>query len=214
MRPEPAGRSAPTSSDVAVAPTEEVRLDVWITRTDEIREPTLLASYVELLSPHERARLAGFTSRAARHQYLVTRALIRTSLSRYDRVDPRCWELTANSHGRPELAPGQSRLDLRFNASHTVGISAVVVTTGRRVGIDVEMHQLAMPVLVLADRFLARAEADDVAAQPPAQRLDRYFRYWTLRESYTKAHGIGMAMPASAFSFAIEDEAIRLRTTS
>ncbi|MBC8071726.1 MAG: 4'-phosphopantetheinyl transferase superfamily protein, partial [Deltaproteobacteria bacterium] len=47
-----------------------------------------------------------------------------------------------------------------------------------------------------------------------AQRLDRYFRYWTLRESYTKAHGIGMAMPASAFSFAIEDEAIRLRTTS
>jgi 4'-phosphopantetheinyl transferase len=212
MGPHAADCARPASGDVGVTPTEPPPLDVWLARTDDIRDPRLLARYVELLSKDERTRLAAFTSQAARHQYLITRALIRTSLSRYDHVAPQCWELTTNAHGRPEIAPGCSRLDLRFNASHTAGFAAVAVTIGRRIGIDIEIHQLAMPVLVLADRFLARSEAEDVAAQPPERRIDRYFRYWTLRECYAKAHGLGIAMPQSAYSFAIEgDEVIRLR---
>lgn len=190
------------------------QLDLWLVRTERLHDPGLLARYADLLSAAERERLSTLRGEHARHQYLIARALIRTTLSRYDHVAPGCWQLTVNAHGRPEVVPGQSRLDLRFNASHTANLVCCAVTLGRSVGVDAELHELHSPVLALADRFLAPREANDVAARPPEQRRERFFRYWTLRESYVKALGVGLASAPSGFSFTIgDDDAIAIDGT-
>lgn len=186
-------------------------LDVWLARTGTLHDARWRAECLELLGPEEHQRLETLRDEDSRERYLLMRALIRSTLSRYDRVAPECWQLTANAHGRPELVPGQSRLDLRFNASHTTDLVACAIALGRSVGIDVERHELRVDVVALAERFLAPAEADDVAARPPHEQTARYFRYWTLRESYLKAKGIGLAGSTPAFSFAIAaDEEITL----
>lgn len=182
------------------------QLDVWLVRTAGLHDHGLLARYADLLSPDEHARLAALRGEAVRRMYLITRALIRTTLSRYDHVAPGCWQLTVNAHGRPEVVPGQSRLDLRFNASHTADLVCCAVTLGRAVGIDAELHELDSPVLALADRFLAPREANDVAAQSSERRLERFFRYWTLRESYVKALGVGLADAPSNLAFTLGDD--------
>jgi 4'-phosphopantetheinyl transferase len=181
-------------------------VDVWLVRSESVRDPGLLARFGDLLSAAERERMSALRGEDLRHQYLITRALIRTTLSRYDRVAPGCWQLSVNGQGRPEVVPGQSRLDLRFNVSHTAELIACAVTSGRSVGIDVERHDLRQPVQAIADRFLAPHEASDIAAQPTSQRVPRFFRYWTLRESYVKARGLGLASARPEFSFEIGDD--------
>lgn len=190
------------------------RLDLWLVHTARLHDPELLARYADLLSAAEHERLGALRGEHARRQYLITRALIRTTLSRYDRIAPGCWQLTVNAHGRPEVVPGQSRLDLRFNASHTKDLVCCAVTLGRAIGVDAELHELHSPVLALADRFLAPREANDVAARPAEQREERFFRYWTLRESYVKALGVGLADAHTGISFTIgDDDAIAIDGT-
>jgi 4'-phosphopantetheinyl transferase len=178
-------------------------LEVWLTRLVLVQEPALLAQYTELLSPPERERLARIVHDETRHQYLVSRALVRTTLSRYAPVAPQSWEFAFNEYGRPELAGGQTDVDLRFNLSHTHGLVACAVALGRNVGIDVEWTLREPSLLDSAHQFFSPAEVDDLMSVPPSNRNERFFQCWTLKEAYMKAHGKGLSMPLSEFSIRI-----------
>ena len=60
-----------------------------------------------------------------RHTSLVTRALVRTVLSRYADVSPGDWRFVANEYGSPEIDEPSEERCLRFNLSHTEGSSSV-----------------------------------------------------------------------------------------
>jgi 4'-phosphopantetheinyl transferase len=47
----------------------------------------------------------------------------------------------------------------------------------------------------LAGRYFAPLEVDALGALPAAERLGRFFAYWTLKESYIKARGLGSPCP-------------------
>lgn len=48
--------------------------------------------------------------------------------------------------------------------------------------------------------FFFRAEYDDIAAQTTQEaRNGMFYRYWTLKESFMKATGLGMKLPLDAF---------------
>ena len=181
-------------------------LEVWLTRTELARDSALLAWYASILSQDERERHARFVHEGSRHEYLVAHALLRTTLSHYGDVRPERWRFVFNPYGRPELAPAQTQLDLRFNLSHGNGLIACAVTLGRRVGIDVEWHQRQTPARELAERFFSPAEARDIASLPPSEQRERFFQYWTLKEAYMKAHGKGLAMSLKESWFRLADE--------
>ncbi len=103
-----------------------------------------------------------------RRAFLLTRALVRTTLSRYAAVGPADWTFVANVHGRPEILDRPAGVpDLRFNMSHTDGLIACAVTIGREVGVDVE-HIDRRLTHDVAGRFFAPAEVSDLT--PPAPR--------------------------------------------
>lgn len=84
-----------------------------------------------------------------------------------------------------------------FNLSHSEEW-VVCAVTDCEVGCDVEkMHPIDLKI---AERFFFRSEFDDIAAQPtPEARNERFFSYWTLKESFMKATGLGMKLPLDAF---------------
>ena len=47
--------------------------------------------------------MARFVFERDRRQFLITRALVRTMLSRYAEVAPRDWRFVTNQYGRPEV---------------------------------------------------------------------------------------------------------------
>jgi 4'-phosphopantetheinyl transferase len=182
---------------------------VWLTDPDRI-PPDLLAAYDSLLTPDERAKQQRFMFEKGRRECLVTRALVRTTLSRYADVAPRDWRFVPNEHGRPDIAPGLVRAPLRFNLSHTDGLIACAVSLERDVGVDVEYLDRRGPDLDVAERFFSALEVRELRALPASEQRDRFFCYWTLKESYIKARGMGLALPLDKFSFHLGERPIRI----
>jgi 4'-phosphopantetheinyl transferase len=191
---------AGTAADTVIA--SERHIDVWLAYYDEIADPRLHAEYRALLTEEERRKELRFYFPDDQRRYLVTRAMVRTVLSRYLDVAPTDWRFAANRYGRPEIANFKpDECGLRFNISHTRGLIALGVTQFRELGVDVENVRAREVSLGIADRFFAKAEVAELATVPPARQQDRFFEYWTFKESYIKARGMGLSIPLEQFSF-------------
>jgi len=182
----------------------EGELHVWLARPEAIPVRALEA-YLRLESADERARRLRLRFERHRIERLVSVALVRTSLSRYASVAPADWVFERNDRGRPDLVPGQCDPALAFNLSHTRGLVACAVTRQAEIGVDVEWIARRGRTTAIADRFFSLQEVRDLRALPAAERRDRFFDYWTLKESYIKARGMGLAIPLRAFSFHLAD---------
>ena len=97
------------------------------------------------------------------------------------------------TQGKPYLKDG----GVFFTLSHS-GEYVVCALAPYEVGCDVE--RITPIDLNIAHRFFFRSEYDDIAAQETAEaRNELFFRYWTLKESFMKATGLGIKLPLDAF---------------
>lgn len=190
-----------------VLAASEHHIDVWLAYYQDISDAHLHATYRSLLTEEERGKEFRFYFADDQRRYLVTRAMVRTVLSRYLAVDPTDWRFTNNAYGRPAIAnPGHAECGLRFNISHTRGLIALGVTQGRELGVDVENLQTREVTLDIADHFFAPVEVAELATVPKERQQDRFFEYWTFKESYIKARGMGLSIPLGQFSFHYPNE--------
>ncbi|WP_437323065.1 4'-phosphopantetheinyl transferase family protein [Sorangium sp. So ce381] len=178
---------------------------LWYVFCDAARDEALLAAYHRLMAPDEAAQQARFLFAENRHEYLLTRALVRTVLSKYANVAPEAWSFVRNEFGRPQIAGPPGVPPIRFNLSNTRGLIACLVALDRDVGVDVEDTERASSAVDIADRFFSPGEVRALRALPPERQRARFFEYWTLKESYIKARGMGLAIPLDQFSFHLDD---------
>lgn len=182
-----------------VLPFDAVHIDLLQTASTDAQAH--LDAYRELLTVDEHERMARFVFERDRRSFLLTRALVRTTLSRYASVAPADWRFIANVHGRPEILDRPAGVpDLRFNLSHTDGLIACAVTIGREVGVDVE-HVGRHLMHDVAGRHFAPKEVTDLRSLPESEQDRVFFDYWTLKEAYIKARGFGLALPLGDFAF-------------
>jgi 4'-phosphopantetheinyl transferase len=177
-------------------------IHVWLAFYDEIADEPLHRAYLALLTEEERAQQVRFHFARDRVRYLVTRALVRTVLSRYLPLAPREWVFDTNRYGRPQIGNADfAGCGLSFNVSHTHSLIALAVSHGREVGVDVENVRDRAAAIEVADRFFAPEEVAALARTPGPQQQERFFEYWTFKESYIKARGMGLSIPLDRFSF-------------
>lgn len=179
---------------------------VWLVPDPEHAGDTALAGVAHLLTADERARAARYLRAADRARSIVARTLLRLTLSRYAPVGPADWRFVENRYGRPELAEVPAGAEgLRFNVSHTDGLVAVAVTRGRDVGVDVEYVERTLSHAI-PERFFSPVEVADLRRHPVDDQHRVFFDYWTLKESYIKARGMGLALPLHDFTFHLDGE--------
>jgi len=185
-----------------VIPLTPAEIHLWLAFYDGITERSLHSAYRELLNPADKEQESRFYFARDRRRYLITRALVRTVLSRYAPVRPKEWVFSSNDYGRPEIVNAQARdAGLSFNISHTHSLIALGVTKRRALGVDVENFRAREVSLDIADRFFSPQEVAALAATPPRRRQYRFFEYWTFKEAYIKARGMGLSLPLDKFSF-------------
>lgn len=183
------------------------QIHLWLAFDNEIKSESLIADYRRLLlNEDERQKEKRFYFAKDQHQYLVTRALVKTVLSRYAAVAPENWRFSKNKYGRPEIANEETRSQqLTFNISHSAGLIIMGVTCRQALGVDTENIVQRQAPLDIANRFFSPQETAALYALPLATQFERFFYYWTLKESYIKARGMGLSIPLDQFSFSFPD---------
>lgn len=190
-------------------PPDEIHLH--ITDDPAIRDPDLLISYECLLSVEETARRRRFHFPRDRHQFLVARALLRTTLTRYyPEIRPADWRFAVNDYGRPSIVgPAAGLLD--FNLSHTQGRIVLAICRSTSPGVDIERTNAPDGFLGIACRFFAEDEVSALAMLPTAEQERRFFALWTMKEAYIKARGMGLSIPLEEFTIAFGPEGPSIR---
>jgi len=178
---------------------------VWLARPEDITDADRLKHYRSLLSAVERERYRRFHFDRDRHHYLVAHALLRKVLSAYVDVDPASWQFSSNQHGRPEISTPDIAAPLRFNLTHTAGVVACVVTLEVDCGIDVERLSARGNPMAIAEKMFAVSEQQVLKQLDGVALQDRFFVYWTLREAYCKALGVGIANASKDYCFVEQD---------
>lgn len=164
-----------------------------------------------LLSEEELDRAQRFRFERDRRAFLVSHALLRTTLTWVvPDVRPQDWSFATAPKGRPEIDQPGVVPWLRFNTSHTIGLVACVVTTEIDCGVDVEAITPLPDLKLLARQVLAPSERAHIDALPDNERLCDFFRLWTLKEAYAKARGLGVLLPFERLSFKWHKDGIRM----
>ena len=152
-----------------------------------------------------REKVDRLRSPAAKRCSLAAGLLLRQALEAAG-VAPEDMELSEGEHGKPFLL---RRPDVQFSLSHS-GDRVMCVTADRPVGCDVQAT--APRDLRLARRFFTEEECRFIFAQESeAARYAAFFRVWTLKESFLKCVGLGLAFPMDAFSLYPDGDRIVLR---
>ncbi|NIP85446.1 MAG: 4-phosphopantetheinyl transferase, partial [Planctomycetales bacterium] len=127
-------------------------IDLWYTSVAEVDDPALLDQYRKLITATEAQQADRFVFDKHRHQYLVTRALVRSALSYYYDVPPQEWVFAADKFGKPHVA-GPRELPLAFNISHSEGLVICGVADLPLLGVDVERIDRRTEPQSIARRF-------------------------------------------------------------
>jgi 4'-phosphopantetheinyl transferase len=185
-------------------PVGEIHL--WFAFPGEAGDPQTPSPAPPLLDEEEWARMARLHFPEARRLFGVSHTLVRTTLSNYSEIRPGEWRFVKNAHGKPSIDPDLDSAPLSFSLSHTRGIAVVAVARGADVGADVERADRKVDAARLAGRFFSPGEATALEEISPDRLRDRFFLYWTLKESYIKARGIGLSLPLDSFSFRLGEK--------
>jgi len=184
---------------------------VWFSTPEAVTDPGQLAGYRSMLSAEERERHQRFHFEKDRHSFLVSHALVRRVLSTYVDVDPADWQFSAGRHGRPEIAGPTGVPALRFNLTHTAGLTGCLVTLGADCGIDAELISRRGNLLAIAGKMFADAELVVLKKLDGRAFLEQFFSFWTLREAYCKALGVGLGFSKKDYAFATgSDDGVRI----
>jgi 4'-phosphopantetheinyl transferase len=153
------------------------------------------------LSPAERVRHGRYRHDIDRDMFLLGRVMARTIVGRALGVAPETWPWREGPRGRPEVDLPQTPCS--FNVAHSGGTVVCAVAHGVEVGIDIEDRRRTRLERDLVDRYCSPDEAAAVARGGESGWRDEFLKYWTLKEAYLKARGLGIAVHLADLSFTL-----------
>ncbi len=178
-------------------------------RPDRVTDPDLLERYESLLTGDEKQQMTRFYFQHHRHQFLLTRALIRSCLSLYHDVRPEDWLFEKNAYDKPHVAGPDRAETVNFNISHARGMIVCGFANRSDIGVDVEDSQRTTQAAF--KRLSSYFSADEIMMLedlPEHSQKQRFFDIWTLKESYIKARGGGLSIPLNKFSFHFSNDSL------
>ena len=163
--------------------------------TDPKEDPAKL----DELSAERKCRIMKYLKAEDRKRSLGAGLLLNEILPRYG-VSPA--GIRIGEDGKPEVE------GIFFNLSHSDNI-VICAIAEKEVGCDVE--KIVKAPEGVAERFFHPSEAEYIKACMGEERDHRFFRIWTMKESYIKMTGEGMRLSFGRFEFLLESENTKVR---
>ncbi len=169
-----------------------------------------MASFREGLPDTTLARSEYFKFPERREEYLVSQGVLRFLLSRYLGKDPVSVRIDRKDKGKPWCREDPS---LCFNMSNSGGVCVLAFARDQEVGVDVEALRTLPDVDELIRTNFKPAEIRQIN-KDPREKQERFFRFWTFKESYLKAIGEGMRLPPENLEFRLEKGRVKLLSSA
>jgi 4'-phosphopantetheinyl transferase len=163
---------------------------IWRMRLDQSMSQLLRLE--QILSTDERKRADQFHFERHRRRFLVGRWFLRSVLGRYVNSEPSQLRFFYSDRGKPFLKAPHNH-SVGFNLSHSHEMALCAVTLNQAVGIDVEYIRPIPEGEQLAQRLFTSQEYKIIRSVSPERRQRMFFNLWTVKESYLKATGEGLA---------------------
>ncbi len=148
------------------------------------------------LSPDELARADRFLIETVRRRFIRARSVLREVLASYVDLKPEEIEFTYDPGGKPRLRGRE----FEFNLAHSETRGLLGLThPATPVGVDLEYQKRERDLERLARRYFSPREADHLIRSAPEAKPATFYRIWTLKEAFLKAHGYGLRVPLHRF---------------
>ena len=153
--------------------------------------PAAEAEVLTWLNRQERDRLALITAPTRRRQFLAGHGLARRLAAAVGGGEAAAWGLCCGPHGAPILlAPKRARCVLSVSLSHR-GDWVGCAIAGTAIGLDLEVDARPRDFVQMAKLSFSPDENTALQKAPLAERSDRFYTYWTLKEAQAKYLGTG-----------------------
>lgn len=163
------------------------------------------AQHLPQLAPDEQERAMRIRRQPQQQRFIVGRSLLRQLLGRYLATPGHELEFNYNGMGKPRL-PLAEREGLSFNLAHSGSLAVYAVARGAAVGVDVEAINPQRKLAEIAQRFFTPTEWQAMALLDDRQQIEAFYRIWTQKEAYVKAHGNGLLAQIDQFDVAVSPE--------
>ena len=178
-------------------------LRIWQLALDASAED--LARLGRFLSRGERERASRLQFERDRDRFVAGRGQLREVLGELLELPPEVVRFTYGLQGKPALAYDHDS-EIRFNLSHSENLALLAVTSGREIGVDLEFIRDDINPLELAPSAFSPEECDSLAQLPESERLLAFYGYWTRKEAFIKALGLGFTRETKTFTLTLEEE--------
>ena len=146
-----------------------------------------------------------------RDAFVMTRAALRRLLGEAMDASPKSLRFEQNLWGKPMIAPERAHMAVDFNVSHTDGLSAIALSDGRRIGIDVERERNVSDKRRIAAEVFGPALAGELCGMGGAAQDRTFLRLWTIAEAFVKATGTGFAGLAECIPLSLSRDSGEIR---
>lgn len=129
-------------------------------------------------------------------QAIITELLVKYILQEIYKINTTELKFFKGKYGKPFV-----NLPIQFNISHSGNIIIAAFSETSEIGIDIEQVK-QIPIEIFKPIFL-KEEYKYIQNQPEKQRLNIFYKFWTLKESYIKYLGTGLYRDMNTFGFTL-----------
>jgi 4'-phosphopantetheinyl transferase len=151
------------------------------------------------LCEQETGRAARFLYAGPRRRYILLRGALRSMLC--DRLNCQNSDLAFESaeHGKPFAIVKGASARLQFNMSDSGRHGLIAIAPFGQIGIDVEERSTARDLEGLSETVFGPDEQACIASVHGQEKVERFYRLWTMKEALVKALGTGLYLDVSGF---------------
>ena len=139
------------------------------------------------------AEVLGYGNKEVALRRLLGEALVRFALKKYWNLTSEDYRIDRGEKGKPFIVGVEN---VFFNISHS-GDYVVCAVSDREIGIDIEKRAKAR--MEVAGRFFHGEEVAQLKMLEEDKQDQLFFNYWSVKESFLKYIGTGLARPLNSF---------------
>ena len=151
------------------------------------------------LDAQEQSRWRRYQYDGPRRQFALCRAALRAVLCRKLGCRNEQLAFGLSQYGKPFATVHGEPAPVSFNVSHSGKHGLVAFAPQGRLGVDIEERVARRNLDVLSRAVFGQAEQAELGMTRGSQKVQLFFKIWTIKEALIKAHGMGFLLDASRF---------------